>query len=70
MDVHKTACWFGNQYFLGRYRKTREEVDLILVHNDIRVGCGKAQKCIIPNEQPLDAYATIDASLDSPIRFL
>jgi hypothetical protein len=29
MDVYKTACWFGNQYFLGRYRKTREEVDLI-----------------------------------------
>jgi hypothetical protein len=28
MDVYKTACWFENQYFLGRYRKIREEVNL------------------------------------------
>jgi hypothetical protein len=28
MDVYKTACRFGNQYFLRRYRKNREEVNL------------------------------------------
>lgn len=43
MDVYKTACWFGNQYFLGRYRKNREEVNLSWFINDIRGGVERSR---------------------------
>jgi hypothetical protein len=55
MNVYKTACWFGNQYFLGRYRKNTEEVNLNWFIM-ICVVVWKGPEMCHPNEQPLDAY--------------
>jgi len=54
-DVYKTACWFGNRYVLGRYMKSREEVNLswfIMIY----VMMWKGSEMCHPNEQPLYAY--------------